>query len=143
MPNFPRDEDLAAAKEVGCMPVLDGAELADRFYAAGLLGDTVGLRITPKEPFRFGLNEVATDGIKFGVPEDQLPDTVRHLKELGVQHMRPSRLSVRQHAGAGVLSRCGRTALWAWKAGFFGTACGVSQSLRRHWHRLSARGTDP
>ena len=87
LPNFPRDEDLAAAKEVGCMPVLDGAELADRFYAAGLLGDTVGLRITPKEPFRFGLNEVATDGIKFGVPEDQLPDTVRHLKELGVQHI--------------------------------------------------------
>lgn len=85
LPNFPREEDLNTAKEIGCMPVLDGAELADRFAAKGLLGDTVGLRITPKETFRFGLTEVPTDSIKFGVPEDQLLDTVSHLKELGVQ----------------------------------------------------------
>ena len=87
LPNFPREEDLDAAKEVGCMPVLDGSELADRFAEKGLLGDTVGLRITPKEPFRFGITEIATDGMKFGVPEDQLPDTVRHLKALGVKHI--------------------------------------------------------
>ena len=87
LPNFPREEDLDAAKEVGCMPVLDGAELADRFAEKGLLSDTVGLRITPKEPFRFGITEVATDNIKFGVPEDQLPDTVRHLKKLGVKRI--------------------------------------------------------
>ena len=85
LPNFPREEDLNTAKEIGCMPVLDGAELADRFAAKGLLGDTVGLRITPRETFRFGLTEVPTDSIKFGVPEDQLLDTVSHLKELGVQ----------------------------------------------------------
>lgn len=85
LPNFPREEDLNTAKEIGCMPVLDGAELADRFAAKGLLGDTVGLRITPRETFRFGLTEVPTNSIKFGVPEDQLLDTVAHLKELGVQ----------------------------------------------------------
>ncbi len=85
LPNFPREEDLNTAKEIGCMPVLDGAELADCFAAKGLLSDTVGLRITPRETFRFGLTEVPTDSIKFGVPEDQLLDTVAHLKELGVQ----------------------------------------------------------
>ena len=85
LPNFPREEDLNTAKEIGCMPVLDGAELADRFAAKGLLGNTVGLRITPRETFRFGLTEVPTNSIKFGVPEDQLLDTVAHLKELGVQ----------------------------------------------------------
>ena len=85
LPNFPREEDLNTAKGIGCMPVLDGAELADRFAAKGLLGDTVGLRITPRETFRFGLTEVPTNSIKFGVPEDQLLDTVAHLKELGVQ----------------------------------------------------------
>ena len=85
LPNFPREEDFNTAKEIGCMPVLDGAELADRFAAKGLLGDTVGLRITPRETFRFGLTEVPTNSIKFGVPEDQLLDTVAHLKELGVQ----------------------------------------------------------
>ena len=85
LPNFPREEDLNTAKEIGCMPVLDGAELADRFAAKGLLGDTVGLRITPRETFRFGLTEVPTDSIKFGVPEDQLLNTASHLKELGVQ----------------------------------------------------------
>ncbi len=85
LPNFPREEDLNTAREIGCMPVLDGTELADRFAAKGLLSDTVGLRITPKEAFRFGLTEVPTDSIKFGIPEDQILDTVTHLKALGVQ----------------------------------------------------------
>ena len=87
LPNYPRQEDLEAAKTVGCMPVLDGSELADVFAAQGLLGDTVGLRITPTGVFRFGLQEVYTEGIKFGVPTDQLRDTIAHLKELGVKHV--------------------------------------------------------
>ena len=85
LPNFPRQEDLEKAREVGCMPVLDGPELIDRFGALGLLGNTVGLRITPEEIFRFGLTEVQTEGIKFGVPVSALPETVARLKGLGVK----------------------------------------------------------
>lgn len=95
-------------------------------------------RVTPKESFRFGLTEVATDGIKFGVPEDQLPDTVRHLKELGVQHIGLHAYLSGNTLEPGYYPAVAGAALWAWKAGFFGTACGVSQSLRRYWHRLSA-----
>lgn len=87
LPNYPRQEDLDAAKTVGCMPVLDGLELIEPFQRAGLLGDTVGLRITPEEIFRFGLSEVRTEDVKFGVPVSQLRTAAERLRDCGVTHL--------------------------------------------------------
>lgn len=87
LPNYPCDEDLKKAHEVGCMPVLDSKELADTFHQRGLLSQTVGLRVTPEEPFHFGNNEVRTGNNKFGIPVSQLRETAQHLKDLGVQSL--------------------------------------------------------
>lgn len=85
LPNYPRDEDLRKAKEVGCMPILDGGELAEKFEKFGLLQDTVGMRITPEGIFRFGETEVKTEGNKFGLTPEQAKNTAALLKEKGVK----------------------------------------------------------
>jgi diaminopimelate decarboxylase len=84
LPNDPREEDLEIAARVGCMPVLDGVNLIEDFERHGLLQGTVGLRITPTGSFRFGNKEVRTAGVKFGLTPEQLPETVRRLKSLGI-----------------------------------------------------------
>ena len=84
LPNFPRGEDLDAAAKVGCMPVLDGKELVDRFCEKGLLKGTVGLRIKPDALLRFGNVEINPKGLKFGISVSQLPNVIAALKERGV-----------------------------------------------------------
>ncbi len=84
LPNFPREEDMKKAAELGCMPILDGMDLLNDFARFGLLRGTVGLRVNPGGYFRFGGQEVRTDGVKFGLPPDQVKETVKQLKNLGV-----------------------------------------------------------
>lgn len=84
LPNYPRDEDLKKAGEVGCSVVLDGFELLDDFDRFGLLHGTVGLRVTPEGSFRFGTTIVRTEGNKFGLTPGQVRQAAGILKEKGV-----------------------------------------------------------
>ena len=45
------------------------------------------IRITPEEIFRFGLSEVRTEDVKFGVPVSQLRTTAERLRDCGVTHL--------------------------------------------------------
>lgn len=85
LPNYPRDEDLKKAAEVGCMPILDAMELLPDFEKYGLLHGTVGMRVTPEGIFRFGGKEVKTEGNKFGLNPRQVRETAAILKEKGVR----------------------------------------------------------
>lgn len=87
LPNYPREEDLHMAAEIGCMPVLDSRDLVEDFWEKGLLHGTVGLRINPEGYFRFGLQEVNTEGIKFGLSPAEARETVERLKALGVREI--------------------------------------------------------
>ena len=84
LPNFPRKEDLEKAREVGCMPVLDGPDLVDEFAVYGLLHGAVGLRVKPEGIFRFGTTEVSADGIKFGFTPGQIREIIPKLKGYGI-----------------------------------------------------------
>ena len=85
LPNYPREEDLQKAAEVGCMPILDSAELMEDFEKYGLLRNTVGMRVTPEGIFRFGEREVKTEGNKFGLSRTQVLETAGKLKDKGIQ----------------------------------------------------------
>ena len=87
LPNYPREEDLQKAAEVGCMPVLDGMELIEDFQRHGLLGATVGLRVKPDELFSFGTKQLWTDGMKMGMTASQARRAAVELKNLGVREI--------------------------------------------------------
>ena len=87
LPNYPRREDIAVAAEIGCMPVLDGPSQLYDFAEYGLLGDTLGIRLIPDEPFRFGGNEVRMDGMKFGMTMAAVKELLPELKRLGVRKL--------------------------------------------------------
>lgn len=84
LPNYPREEDLAKAREVGCCVVLDGFDLLEDFERFGLLRGTVGLRVTPEGSFRFGTTQVKTEGNKFGLTPQQVRQAAQILKGKGV-----------------------------------------------------------
>lgn len=84
LPNNPREEDLSKAASVGCMPILDSLNLVEDFARFGLLKGTVGLRVNPGGYFRFGMKEVKTNGVKFGMLPEQLEEAVQLLKSHGV-----------------------------------------------------------
>ncbi|MDD6024637.1 MAG: DUF5662 family protein [Oscillospiraceae bacterium] len=87
LPNYPREEDLAMAEQVPCMPVLDDLGLLSRFLNHGLLRGTVGIRVKPDGMFRFGLTEVSPDSMKFGVTASALKAAIPKLKEAGIRSM--------------------------------------------------------
>lgn len=87
LPNYPRAEDMEKAREIGCPVILDSLELLEDFAQYGLLRGTVGLRITPEGIFRFGNQEVRTEGNKFGLTPRQGMEVARRLRELGVTNL--------------------------------------------------------
>lgn len=87
LPNYPREEDLKKAAEIGCMPVLDGFELIDTFAGHNLLTHTVGLRIKPEELFTYGKKQIWADSIKFGMTPAQAQRAAVELKKYGVREI--------------------------------------------------------
>lgn len=87
LPNYPGEEDLIKASEVGCMPVLDGFELIDDFAAHNLLSHSVGLRVKPEELFGFGKKQIWTDSMKFGMTPSQAQRAAVELKKHGVEEI--------------------------------------------------------
>ena len=84
LPNFPREEDVAYAGEIGCQVTLDSLDLIETFGARGLLKGTVGLRVNPGGVFRVGISETWLDGVKFGIAPGDLPTAVERLRNYGV-----------------------------------------------------------
>lgn len=84
LPNYPLEEDIAYAGQLGCQITLDSLELIACFEAHGLLKGTVGLRVNPGGVFRVGNSETWLDGVKFGIAPTELPLAVERLRAYGI-----------------------------------------------------------
>lgn len=84
LPNYPLEEDVAYAGQLGCRVTLDSLSLIESFGAQGLLKGTVGLRVNPGGVFRTGTTETWLDGVKFGIAPQDLPLAVERLRAYGV-----------------------------------------------------------
>lgn len=84
LPNYPLEEDMAYAGQLGCQVTLDSLDLIELFQKHGLLKGTVGLRVNPGGVFRVGLGETWLDSVKFGIAPENLKTAVERLRRYGV-----------------------------------------------------------
>lgn len=84
LPNYPLEEDVAYAGELGCQVTLDSLGLIETFGKHGLLKETVGLRVNPGGVFRVGTSETWLDGVKFGIAPGDLKQAIELLQAYGV-----------------------------------------------------------
>ena len=85
-PNFPLQQDMELAGEIGVSAVLDGDYLVDDFAKYGLLRGTVGMRFNPGGEYYVNKNKVSAPGTtKFGFTGQQLLETAIKLKGYGVK----------------------------------------------------------
>lgn len=87
LPNYPLEEDVAYAGQLGCRVTLDSLDLIESFGAHGLLKGAIGLRVNPGSVFRMGSSETWLDGVKFGIAPTELPVAVERLRTYGVTNV--------------------------------------------------------
>lgn len=85
LPNYPRDEDIAAASGLGCGIILDGPAQLAQFLRFGICPETIGVRLVYEGPFRFGTSEARMDGFKFGMSLEQLKALIPDIQKAGIK----------------------------------------------------------